>query len=353
MSTSKTTMGVALSSVAVASFAFCAMIVSLAWPVTALAGELSVGAGMRSSFNIIENPAPGADDSTDFDMNSVRLYTGGDIQENIGFTFNTGYEAATNSVEVLDVIGRFEFSDAFNIWAGRHLPPSDRSNLSGPYFLGHWNFPAAQRYPAVFAGRAEGISVWGQQGGGQFKYQAGLYEGPDALAAGDDDETLFAGRLTLNFLDPEPGYYNSSTYFGDKEIFAVGLVAQSFDSGTGTSVDVLFEKPTGAGTLTLEGAVYSYDEFAGSDGDGMFALVSYLLPGGGWQPTARIQTTDIDAFDAATGTVTETGEVDTTELGVNYIIDGHNARLSMVLGNREFEGGGDQDFFNLGLQLQI
>lgn len=353
MSMRKTTKCVGPGGAVTAPSALFATIAALLVSSTAVAGDLNVGAGMRTSIKSVESLSPGVDDSTDFDLDSVRLYTGGNIKEDIGFTFNTGYDAANNSVEVLDVIARFEFSDSFNIWAGRHLPPSDRSNLSGPYFLGHWNFPSAQRYPAVFAGRDEGISVWGQQGGGKFKYQVGLYEGPDSVSAAGDDETLFAGRVTMNFLDPEPGYYNSSTYFGGKDIFAIGIVAQSFDSGTGTSVDVLFEKPTGSGTLTLEGAAYSYDEFAGSDGDGMFALVSYLLPGGGWQPTARIQTTDIDGFDAVTGEITDNGEVDTTELGVNYIIDGHNARISLVAGSREFEDGSDQGFVNLGLQLQI
>ena len=33
---------------------------------------------------------------------------------------------------------------------------------------------------------------------------------------------LFAARVMLNLLDPEPGYYNQSTYYGEKNIFAVG-----------------------------------------------------------------------------------------------------------------------------------
>lgn len=326
----------------------------LALPGVCPAGDLSVGAGLRTSFNIFEDGAPnGTDDSNDFDLDSVRLYTSGTVRENVGFEFNTGYQASTNSVEVLDAVAKFEFSDGFNVWAGRFLPPSDRSNLSGPYFLGAWNFPVAQRYPQVFAGRDEGVAVWGQRGGGKFKYQLGLFEGPDGVVAGGEDETLVAGRVVANFLDPEPGYYNSSTYFGGKDIFAVGAVVQSFDGGTGSNVDVLFERGVGDGTLTLEAAAYRYDEFAGSDGDGSFFLASYLFAGG-WQPTARIQTVDIDVFDPVSGMITlDTPETDITEFGFNYIIDGHNARVSFVAGNAEVDGGADFDFIQLGLQLQI
>lgn len=350
---------------AIASAVCCSL---LALSGAALAGDLKVGGGLRTSFGMVDGGAPnGVDDSTDFTLESVRLYTSGTIKDDIGFTFNTGYENATNSVEVLDAIARFEFSDEFNVWAGRFLPPSDRSNFSGPYFLGAWNFPIlVQRYPNVFAGRDEGVAVWGQRSGGKFKYQLGLFEGPDALVNSGEDETLFAGRLTFNFLDAEPGYYNSSTYFGDKEIFAVGLVLQNFDGGSGNNIDVLYEKALGAGTLTLEASIYSYDEFAGSDGDGSFFLASYLFPNN-WQPTFRIQNADIDTFVSADPTtvpptpsaIIDRPEVDITEVGLNYIIDGHNARISIVYSNTESESLGptvpatDSDAFIIGLQLQI
>ncbi len=30
-------------------------------------------------------------------------------------------------------------------------------------------------------------------------------------------------RLVANLLDPEPGYYNASTYYGEKNIAAIGF----------------------------------------------------------------------------------------------------------------------------------
>ena len=79
---------------------------------TANAKDLNIGAGLRSSFNMVEAGAPnGIDDSEEFSLDSVRLYLSGELQDGISFTFNTGYEDSTNSVEVLDAIAQFKFSD--------------------------------------------------------------------------------------------------------------------------------------------------------------------------------------------------------------------------------------------------
>ena len=47
------------------------------------------------------------------------------------------------------------------------------------------------------------------------------------------DEPLFAARFAWSFLDPEPGYYGTSTYYGDKEVFTLGAALMS----TGSDVD--------------------------------------------------------------------------------------------------------------------
>ena len=318
----------------------------------------------------VENAAPsGNDRSNDFDLDSIRLYINGQIHENIKFTFNTERDSDDN-IELLDGIAQFEFSDLFNVWMGRFLPPSDRSNLDGPYYLNAWNFPVAQAYPAIFAGRDDGAAVWGQVDGGKFKYQVGLFEGENDAGVTDpnqEDELLFAGRAVINFWDPEPGYYNSSTYYGEKEILALGLTVQNQSDAAGTaadrgdfngwSIDGLVEtKLSSGGVATGEFAYYDYDHddkatAFGYQGDGYFVLGSYLFPQkvgiGQLQPMVRYQNKDVDNGD----------ETDITEVGLNYIIDGHNARISFVYGEEDVDvaGGGDTDtnFFQIGVQLQI
>jgi len=41
------------------------------------------------------------------------------------------------------------------------LPPSDRSNLSGPFFINGWDYPFVSNYPNVFEGRDDGVAYWG------------------------------------------------------------------------------------------------------------------------------------------------------------------------------------------------
>ncbi len=326
--------------------------------------SFSVGAGFRSSFRSVENAAPsGADRSMDFAVDSMRLYTGGKIHKYIKLTFNTEQDSGNgNAARVLDAIAQLEFSDEFNIWAGRLLPPSDRSNLDGPYYLTTYDFPFVHNYPALFAGRDNGIAVWGQVQGGKFKYQAGAFEGR-IEGSDQSDNLLYAVRLTANLWDPEPGYYNTSTYYGAKDLLSLGLVMMQESDGAGTalapgdftgwSVDALMEKKLpSAGVANVEGAYYNYDLNDVADaslvqGTGYFILAGYLLPNkmgiGQLQPHIRYQ-----SFDADGATDPHTR----TEVGANYVIDGHNARVSVIYGMDD-TGADTANMLTVGLQLQI
>ena len=158
-----------------------------------------MGGGLRTSFTSVENAAPdGESSSSDFNLDSVRLYINGQVTDTIKMTVNTEYDGVEEKMRVLDAIARFEYSDTFNLWAGRFLPASDRSNLSGPYYLTTWNFPSVQAYPAIFAGRDDGVAYWGQVNEGQFKWQFSVTEGPeDPVPAEDDDDLLYLSLIHI------------------------------------------------------------------------------------------------------------------------------------------------------------
>ncbi|HZR47030.1 MAG TPA: hypothetical protein VFA47_10020, partial [Candidatus Manganitrophaceae bacterium] len=301
------------------------------------------------------------------------------LHELISFEFNTETQttsdpAATESIRVLDAVLKFGFNDYFNIWVGRFLPPSDRSNLDGPFYLNSWNFPFVQRYPAIFAGRDDGAALWGQFGKGFFKYQVGAFQGEGAVPGGPNqkDNLLYAGRLTLNLWDPEPGYYNSSTYYGAMNVLALGLVAMTQKDAVGTaaapgnftgwSADLLVERNLGsAGVPTFEAAYYHYDnDGLVAEGKGYFALVSYLLPmkigagslQGQLQPLVRYEKFE----NESTTLKNKPGNHDQTDIAVSYILSGHNARITanyFTGKDKSVAGDPSKNGFQLGLQFQL
>ncbi|RTL49822.1 MAG: porin [Rhodocyclaceae bacterium] len=343
--------------------------------------SVSIGLGMRASYSSVENGAPnGTSRSSDFNLDSIRLYTSASLNKIVKGTFNTE-KTADNSVQVLDAIARFEFSDGFNVWMGRMLPPSDRANLDGPYYLNTWSYPMVSQYPAKFAGRDDGLTVWGKLPDKKFVYSAGMFQGHNKIAGASNDSgsLLYAGRLQYNFWDaePNPAYYTSSTYYGGAEVLALGLSAQYQKDGVGTnllkgdykawSLDALMEKKVGIGVLTLEGAYYKYDTnnvtdvAAGFGGAGVTANVggitqgkahllgaAYLFPDtvgwGKFQPVLRYQKFDADL----TSVISKQ-----TDLGLNYIIDGHNARISATYSKNQVTSAADVNRIIIGTQLQF
>src|ERR1700733_3611393 len=213
-------------------------------PIPALP-PISVGAGLQTSIygcekSCIYSPStvPAGDSSVQgIAVDSIRLYIDGSVTNTLKLTFNTEYTGSgsgpgDNKVEVMDAIGRFEYNNHFNIWAGRFLPPSDRATFYGPYYANDWAPYAdavAGFYPDVAQGRDNGLAYWGDLG--MLKVQVGVFDGETVNSAvADKSKLVYAGRLTMDFWDKEAGYYLNGTSYGDKDLLALGAAAQSQDS---------------------------------------------------------------------------------------------------------------------------
>jgi hypothetical protein len=325
---------------------------------------VTVGAGLIAGFYdcdraCINSPGtvPAGDTNVDgFALNSIRLYVNGAVTDQIKFTFNTEYTGSgTNTVGVLDAIGRFEFSDQFNIWAGRFLEPSDRANLAGPYYAQDWA-PFADGvsdfYPSVATGRDNGVAYWGQFG--ILKVQVGAFDGESlGSAVGDKSRVLAAGRLTLDFWDPEPGYYLNQTYYGEKDILSLGVAAQNEDSKTAWSIDGILEKKLpNLGAISIN-AEYQKDNglTATTPNDGWYGLCSYLFPQvvgiGRIQLLGRYGQKTEDATAEA-----PSDKIKTSEINVNYIIKSFNARVGLYFLNQS-DDVPDKSKKEYGLKLQL
>jgi hypothetical protein len=338
---------------------------------------LSVGVGLQTSAYgcntgcVYSNgtiPA-GSSSVEGFELDSIRLYINGTVTDHIKMTFNTEYNGATNAVGVLDAIGRFEFSDQLNIWAGRLLPPSDRANLYGPYYANDWAPYAdsvADFYPDIATGRDNGVAYWGQFG--MLKVQLGVFDGESLNSAvANKSKLLAAGRLHLDFWDAEPGYYYNATYYGEKDLLAVGIAGQSQDSKTAWSIDGLMEKKIpDAGVVTVE-AEYQKDNglTIPASNNGWYGLASYLFPQvvgiGKVQVLGKYSQKTVDSLTSTSDTsgflVTTTkpeDKIKTTEVNVNYIIKTFNARVGLYfLDQKDDVADTSKKEYGLKLQLQM
>ncbi len=364
------------------------LLLALGLPTLAVAGAkikiddtrwFSIGLGFRSSFAVTEDDAPSKTDaSSGLTFDNMRLYTAAKVHENVTLEFNTERLAIKDAadkeqrIRVLDAVAKFSIK-GFDVWAGRFLPPSDRSNLDGPYYLNVYDFPeVVQAYPSIFAGRDNGLAIMKEYAGGKFKWSYGFFEGrTDSTNEGSNpdqsDNLLHAARVTYNFWDPEPGYYTTSSYYGAKDILAVAFVIQHEEDGAGTksdvgdftgwNVDVLMEKKLGnGGVVNLEGAYYDYDlndkdDGSLTQGEGYFALGSYLIPKqigwGKFQPYVRYQHFAGDSIGK------DGGNRSVTEGGVNYIIDEQNAKINMVYSADRGPDADSKNTFKIALQFQL
>jgi len=332
------------------------------------AGDFSVGGGIRTSFTSTDfdfddgEGGIGSDNFSDFALNSARLYISGKATDNISFMLNTEYNQSNETIRVIDAAAQFSFDGGkHNIWVGRFLPPSDRANLYGPYYASNWavyNDGVQDGYPFETEGRDDGIAYWGQFD--KVKLSVGAFD-VAGLTTGDSD-VLLAGRVQVDLWDPEGGYYLNGTYYGEKDLLAFGIAAQTADAGDAYSADFLLEKKLGnSGVLTIESEYAVYDGLGGygtpvgglyDKQDGWYVLGAYLFPGSAGPGKFQV----LGKYGQATydfGPVNL--DQDTIEIDVNYIIKTFNARISLYYLDKSFDPNvaGDSTTIGIGLQIQM
>ncbi|MBO50593.1 MAG: hypothetical protein CMJ69_07390 [Planctomycetaceae bacterium] len=347
---------------------------------TAVQNRVKVGFGIRTSFTSRE-----VGRTRDFGLDNARIFLSGKISDKISAFLHTDINNAQgwsfagagaspdgngDGLRILDAAIDYKLFDQVSVMAGRFLPSTDRSNLSGPMFINAWEFPFVQHrngYYDIFQGRDDGVTLYGDTGDDvQLKWSVGVFEGHNNVA-GDDDVWLVA-RAVLNFLDREDSYFNQSTYYGEKDIAAVGFTFSNQDDAHGAgldytswSLDFLYERPLDSGgVITAEAAYYDRDDDDstagdGRQGEGYFILGSYLFADsmsignleGRLQPSIRYQESDRDNPQAG-------DREHQVDYSLNYIIHGHSARVSLVFQDINVAGGAeDQQNLIIGGQVRF
>jgi hypothetical protein len=323
---------------------------------------LAVGAGIRSSYQHIKPYGGKAVDR--FSLGDIRLYLSGDITKNFSAMFNTDYNSVTNNMEILDAVGEFHVSPKLNVWFGRFLPPSDRANLYGPFYAHQWGVYTdgiQDGYPFVFQGRDNGAMYWGdfKAGTATVKVSVGAFDGGTATG---NSTVLGAARVQIDFWDEESGYYLNGTYYGDKNLLAIGGATQWQSGNTATTVDLLMERklPNDKGAFSLESEYSNYNRLGGYDANygksqGAYGLASYLFPKqvgiGKFEILGKYATAE---FTHGLRTSNPPYRQNTAEVNFNYIIKQFDARVMSFYRNTSFNTvNRDSWEAGVGLQLQL
>jgi hypothetical protein len=316
-------------------------------------GPVTVGAGLRTSF---ESTIPNSGNTDNqFLLNDIRLYVNGPVTSWLKFMFNTDYSGSNNSVQVLDAVAEIGKTPEVNFWFGRFLPPSDRANLYGPFYAHEWNVytdGVQDGYPFVFQGRDNGAMYYGTFAK-KVKVSLGGFDGKSATG---NPKLLGAARVQIDFWDPEDGYYLNGTYYGDKNLLAIGGATQVQGGRTASTVDFLLEKKVpGGGAFSIESEYSDYNGLGGynsayAKSQGAYGLASYLFPKTigpgkfeilGKYAKAEFTHGSAPSFDQKT-----------TEVNFNYVIKQFNARIMTFFQNERFNRE-LTNFWQAGIGLQI
>ena len=321
---------------------------------------ITIGAGVRTDFEYTD--PTGGKKTDDFNLDSIRLYISGHVMDHVSFMFNTEYEGSpptgNNAVQVLDAVAQLSWGDEINIWAGRFLPPSDRANLYGPYYANQWAVyrdGVQDGFPSTAVGRDNGVMYWGQFG--IVKVAVGAFDVPSTVGTSN---VVSSARVMVDLWDKEAGYYLNGTYYGDKDLLAIGIDGQSSDGNKAYSADFPLEKELpNFGVVDVESEYAKYDHFGGYAGDtsnGYYVLGSYMFPQvigvGRFQPLVKYAHANY-TFDTGPS---PTDTQKTVDVELNYIIKQFNARVSLYYLDVKYDhdvAGIDHKVVGLGLQLQM
>lgn len=323
----------------------------------------SVGVGIQTGYQNVE--PSGGTDINEFALDHARIYFSGTITPNISVMFNTDYSTTTNTMEILDAAGQFNVSPKFNVWFGRFLPPSDRDNLTGPFYSNEWAVYTdgiQDGYPAVFQGRDDGAMYWGDFKAGIAKIKVAL-GGFDGASVNGNTDVIGAARVQIDFWDAENGYYQNSTYYGDKNLLAISGATQWQGTKTGSTVDFLLEKkvPSG-GAFTVESEFARYNGFGGYNAsyfrsEGAYILASFLIPKevgvGKFELLGKYAQADFtDGIIVPLPALNPNYHQRTTEINFDYIIKQFDARLMSFYKDTRFNAV-ESNFWEAGIGLQF
>jgi hypothetical protein len=292
------------------------------WPRTSHAqAVITAGDDINLRFGIlgqfwadtISDPAADSESKNVF-IRRIRLITGGQVTKHVSFYVETDApnlgrtingKNITPSVIVQDAFASLTPVDAaFTVDAGLMFVPFSRNSIQSaatllPIDYGAYTF--AQSAPTQSStGRDTGFQARGYLAGQRLEYRIGVFQG--ARDPGSHNDFRYAGRLQLNLLDPEVGFFYTGTYLGKKRVIAVGGAFDKQNAYHAFDGDAFVDLPFWVGAVTAQ---FDYNRL---DGQTFFTTLprqnTYLAEAGLFVPAANLtpflQWTNRDVTDIST-----------------------------------------------------
>ena len=172
-----------------------------------------------------------------------------------------------------------QYKEWFKVDAGYMLPPMAHNAVQGATSLYLWDYFAFTFLStantllgstASPVGRDLGVQLRGLLFSGLLEYRLNLFQGlrstdqPAAMGMpstdlGSNNFFRAVGRLQLNLLDPEPGFFYAGTYLGKKKILSIGGSFDTQKSYHYFAGDVFADLPVGPGVFTAQVNVAHWD----------------------------------------------------------------------------------------------
>jgi len=156
--------------------------------------------------------------------------------------------------------------DMLKVDAGYMLPPLSHNSIQGATTLYSWDYFnytfGWQQVGAVNvfgasgnpAGRDAGLELRGLVVDGHLEYRLGFFQGfRDAATATDVASRNFwrlTGRVQVNLMDAEPGFFYAGTYLGAKKILSIGGAFDIQNDYRYYDGDAFVDLPLGPGVVT-------------------------------------------------------------------------------------------------------
>ncbi len=311
-------------------------------------------------------------DKVDVVVPNARVYFSGQVTNTFKFGLNFDMSrgvAGAQGQSLSDAFIMLDFLKELKVMSGIYRMAVSRVALQDTYQYILPSSPdvAASGYlsrgQAGF--RSAGLTVWGDVLDGKLRYNVGLWDGDmaapialdmDPATAGNQfgtngpDSLGMSARVVFNFLDPEKGYVCPGCYLGKAQVFNVGVgyLTQDYIIGgaektyTVTTVDAFYDANGLTGELGF--FQYEFDNAASTKSKGIYAQAAYVIADK-IQPALRFETWDNDTV--------ATADWAQVTAGVNYLFDGHDAKVGVELKRRQPEVGADIDTVTVQLQVQF